>query len=147
MMRNKKSHVWDQARNFSVIRGTQTEEITWPPERLDPGVNFFVLALEELGAKTQFSCEGHPKGFYIAFEAPLELAVEIAQLQKFSVEIWKEGVWTMRNIRSENTHGSQYTECDRDRILRLNTKAWVDYFGSRIAKTLKQIAVSWLVKG
>jgi hypothetical protein len=61
----KEPNPWDAAKSVPVIRGHYD---------LEAGVKFFVLMLEKLGAVTEFSCEGHPHGFYITFEAPYELA-------------------------------------------------------------------------
>lgn len=60
-----------------------------PYELLDTGVNFFVLCLEELGAETWASCDGHDgKGeFYILFTATYELAVLISRIGYFRVEV------------------------------------------------------------
>lgn len=145
MSSTKSKNPWVQACKLSLVRNSDTEDGTWPPETLDPGVNFFVLALEELGAKTNFSCEGHPKGFYIAFEAPYELAVEIREACQLSVEIWKKNTWTIRNVYSENNTPNGYTDYQRQEALRYAATRWVDYFGPRLAKTLKQIATGQLI--
>jgi hypothetical protein len=69
---------------------------------LEPGVEFFVLMLEQLGAVTEFSCEGHPHGFYIMFHGPYELA------------------WRL------SLDSQQELECERDKaqILRRAATAW-----------------------
>lgn len=137
---NNINHVWDQACKLNLVRGYENDQINYPPSVLELGVNFFILALEELGAKTHFSCEGHPTGFYIAFEAPYPLVVEIAQLTNMGVEVWRENVWTLRNLYDENAR-SRYTDHDRKEKLRQAANSWMNYFGSRLANTMKQIAV------
>lgn len=141
----KSKNPWVQACKLSLVRNSDTKFGLWPPETLEPGVNFFVLALEELGAKTNFSCEGHPRGFYVAFEAPYELAIEIRKAGQFSVEIWEENTWTIRNIYAENNTPNGYTDYQRQEALRYAATCWVDYFGPRLAKTLKQIATGQLI--
>lgn len=47
---------------------------------MDPGVNFFILMLEQMGQKTCFSCEGHPDGFYIVFISSDKLARKISEI-------------------------------------------------------------------
>src|ERR1700712_3731790 len=70
----KLQNPWDAAQSADVIRhDAETNEDT----PLEPGVNFFVLMLEKLGATTRFSCEGHPEGFYVVFESAPELARSI----------------------------------------------------------------------
>ena len=54
---------------------------------LDPEVNFFVESLEAIGAKTLYSCEGHPQGFYVLFKAPYQVARNIASLGYFNVSV------------------------------------------------------------
>lgn len=68
-------HPWRQAQKVRLWSTDYLEE----GETLDPGVNFFVLMLNHLGASTRFSCEGHPSGFYVVFAAPYELALRIAR--------------------------------------------------------------------
>src|SRR4051812_18125423 len=61
----KRQNPWDSVQGAVLIRhDTETGEDT----PLEAGVNFFVLMLEQLGATTRFSCEGHPDGFYVVFQ-------------------------------------------------------------------------------
>lgn len=69
---------WDVARERSLVRDGQT---------LERGVNYFVEKLESLGCKTYWSCEGHPKEFYIVFRAPYKIARRICACGYFKVEI------------------------------------------------------------
>lgn len=89
-------------------------------ETIDPGVNFFVLALEHLGAKTFYSCEGHPNGFYVYFSASYALAKRIQAAGFFSVEIEPAG-WAIRLNAQRN-----YTQRERDFTLRLAADAWME---------------------
>jgi len=138
-------HPWDQACKLKLERGFESVEITYPVSTLEPGVNFFILALEELGAKTRFSCEGHPYGFYIAFECSYELALELSQLGSFTVEVWKHNVWTIRNTYQEAAFKGEYNEECRTRHLRIATVKWLNHFGPRLAKTKQRIAIGQIV--
>lgn len=109
--RYTKRNAWDEAYDLKVYRGG---------EKLDPGVKFFVLMLDQLGLPTYFSCEGHPSGFYVTFRAPYEIALEIQRTGYFSVEIEGEDYWSIRqHYRGENkTDG-----------LRWAADAWEKKFG------------------
>lgn len=48
---------WDDAKELKIMRGSPCG--LYPISCLDKGVNYFVLALEKLGCKTLYSCEGH----------------------------------------------------------------------------------------
>lgn|SRR5581483_4447915 len=58
---------WDAARKIKVLRCAPG----YPLADLEPGVKFFVLMLERLGAQTLYSCEGHPRGFYVTVLLPV----------------------------------------------------------------------------
>src|SRR3954462_5528073 len=90
----KLQNPWDAAKSTVLIRhDIETGQDT----PLEVGVNFFVLILEQLGATTRFSCEGHPDGFYIVFEGSPELARAITHTGFFTVEIWEgEADYAMR---------------------------------------------------
>lgn len=111
---------WDRSRKQTLTRGG---------EKLDPGVNFFVEALERLGATTSYSCEGHPKGFYVAFQATYDLAVAIARSGFFNVEVGKgEGEFTIRLGSNEAgfaaTFGKPWNEREKRQCLRHAAEAW-----------------------
>jgi hypothetical protein len=87
-------HPWDRARARRLYRipGYSIPRAGWRnPEKLDAGVNYFVLALEQAGATTLFSCEGHPTGFYVAFEASYDLARRIASAGFMDITIRGDG--------------------------------------------------------
>jgi hypothetical protein len=90
---------WEQGCRCSVVRrGPDDPKL----ELLDPGVRWFVLALESLGATTEFSCDGHGtiEDWYIIFHAPYKLAVRIAQRHYLTVEVWtppgRKPCWDLR---------------------------------------------------
>lgn len=117
---------------------TRTNGAFGQDEPLDTGVNFFVLALEALGATTKFSCEGHPAGFYVAFEANYELALEISTAGFFSVEIEGKNYWSIRKTKTETgVKKGDYTENDKVRSLRWAAEAWVKTFGERLGDLAK----------
>lgn len=82
-----KKNVLDQAADLEIYRGG---------EKLDPGVNYFVLMLAQMGLPTHYSCEGHPGGFYITFNASYEQALAIQEIGYASVEIEGNDYWSIR---------------------------------------------------
>lgn len=87
---------WKAAQTIPMVRHSYKPE----GEELEPGVRFFILALEALGAKTKYSCEGHHCGFYIAFIASHKLARQINSCGFFSTEIEKDkNYWSIRLTR------------------------------------------------
>ena len=86
-------NVWDKARS-PILR--RYDSCLLKEIKLDPGVNYFILALDRLGCRTVHSCEGHPNGFYIHFAAPYRTALKIAGAGYFGVGIeWAE-FWSLR---------------------------------------------------
>lgn len=110
-----KKNVWDQATELEIYRGG---------EKLDPGVNFFVLMLDQMGLTTYFSCEGHPNGFYIAFSAPYGQALAVSSAGYFTVEIEREDYWILRN--SMDYVGSPRQKLD---AMRWAAAGWEKAFG------------------
>jgi hypothetical protein len=97
---------------------------------LEPGVNFFILMLEKLGAKTRYSCEGHPDRFYIMFEADYELAFRIAAIGFLTVNIWGHRKNTFNvEMSVRNSYG---TLEDRNETLRFAATAWEKEFGKLV---------------
>jgi hypothetical protein len=84
---------WKQAAKLKLLR---VSPLTGQLEELERGVNFFVLMLEKLGGKTQFSCEGHPNGFYVLFTGSYALAKRIKNCGFFTVEIEGNNRWSIR---------------------------------------------------
>jgi hypothetical protein len=124
----KLPHPWDAAQSTVLIRNdTETGQDT----PLEPGVNFFVLMLEQLGATTSFSCEGHPEGFYIVFEGSPELARSITHTGFFTVEIWEgEADYAMRiSEHLFEKYVGPWNNAARQEHLRLAAIRWVERFG------------------
>jgi len=48
---------WQDAKRLNIFRRSPCG--LYPMSTLDKGVNYFILALEKLGCKTMYSCEGH----------------------------------------------------------------------------------------
>jgi hypothetical protein len=113
--RHTKPNVWDDAAALEIWRGG---------EKLDPGVNYFVLMLDQMELPTTYSCEGHPDGFYVAFKASYGRALEIKQAGFFSVEIEDEGYWSIRRR-------APFRDATRERIdaFRWAAQAWEERFG------------------
>jgi hypothetical protein len=83
---------WDTAKNLEVLRHAPG----YPLGDLEPGVKYFVLMLEQLGATTLYSCEGHPREFYVKFSCPYETALRVKACGFFAVEICQADIWIMR---------------------------------------------------
>ncbi|HKC63172.1 MAG TPA: hypothetical protein VKB86_06015 [Pyrinomonadaceae bacterium] len=126
----KQAHPWDKARRRLLKRsntlsrllkegGQRSDEF----ETLDRGVNYFVLQLERFGVRTEWSCEGHPAGFYITFHATYEQALRIKSHGYFTVEIEGLHYWSMRFNRRHNSTR------ERNFSLRLAAAAWERAFG------------------
>lgn len=113
------SNIWDKACRLILERSSPNGLYAGPIER---GVNYFVLMLEQLGATTYYSCEGHPNGFYIVFKAPLKIARNLAACGYFSIEITGDGLWRL-SMRPVDTHA------ERRQILRWAAASWEKRFG------------------
>lgn len=87
--------------------------------------------LEQLGATTLFSCEGHPNGFYVLFDAALPLAVKLKRCGYFTVELEGRNRWSLR-INNE------IDETTRKRILRLAAASWEKTLGPLNWKKVKK---------
>lgn len=118
MSKTKKStkvNVWDKACKLAVHRSSPDGIYTG---NIDPGVNYFVLMLEQLGAVTQYSCEGHPRSFYVLFSAPMHIALDVLGCGYFTVELEGDNEWSIR------LDDANLTEEMRVRILRLAAGSW-----------------------
>lgn len=116
-----KEHAWDRARHRLLKR---RNALSHEPQSLDRGVNYFVLQLERMGIRTEWSCEGHPAGFYISFQATYEQALRIKAHGYFTVEIERLDYWSMRFSRPHKSVR------DRNFSLRLAAAAWELAFGA-----------------
>jgi hypothetical protein len=114
------THVWDAACKLDVIRTSPCG--VYGPEPLEKGVNYFVLMLEQLGAKPHYSCEGHPNNFYVLFEAPLRIAEAIAECGFFTVELEGKKLWSIRTraLKDDN---------ERVKLLRWAAEQWNERLG------------------
>ena len=88
-------------------------------EVLDRDVNYFVHKLEKFGARTLYSCGGHPDGFYVYFLAPYSLAVRIESYGYFNVEIEGTNGFSIRVRRP-----FFQTRTDKERTLAWAAHAW-----------------------
>ena len=94
---------------------------------MEPGVVFFIEWIEKLGGTTSFSCEGHPRGFYIAFNGSYQLACRIAACGFLSVEVWADGQWRLA-IGSEMHVAGAWTDENRRRVLSWAADSWQHAF-------------------
>lgn len=116
---------WDTAKKKKL---TRNDSISGREITLEPGVNFFVEALERAGAKVRFTCEGHPTGFSIVFDAKYSLALAIIQSGYFDISMMRQrNRWHLHLNGNENgarcVHG-KFNHHDRNRILRAACKSW-----------------------
>lgn len=98
---------------------------------IEPGVAYFVDALERLGAEVKFSCEGHPKGFYVLFRASYDTALQVSSAGYFTVELTKGGRWRLSLIGNEQgieSDGNHFTIVDKNNILGCAAAVWEHNF-------------------
>jgi hypothetical protein len=112
---------WDAAKKIKVLR----RAAPYPLADLEPGVKFFVLMLEQLGAATLYSCEGHPRGFYVRFSCSYETALRISACGYFAVEICGSNIWTMRISESQRVQSQRR----KAQLLRRAATAWESKLG------------------
>ena len=126
-----KPNIWDKACELTLMRHSGCPGMK--EEKLDPGVNFFVLMLEKMGIRTFHSCEGHPDGFYITFDSTYRKAIKIKRAGYFSVEIERNGGWSIRLNREQKA--KEHVDC-----LRWAAEAWAKHLFP--LKLLKQKTVA-----
>jgi hypothetical protein len=85
--------------------------------------------LEQLGAVTHYSCEGHPSNFYVLFEAPLEIAERIKNCGYFSVELEGPGSWSVRTRNWSVRTRKLKSDRERKQLLRWAADAWEKNLG------------------
>lgn len=127
MLKKTSASSWDRARRRSVKR---FDMVLGKDVQLEPGVKYFVLQLERMGCITLFSCEGHPSGFYIAFNGPYEVAVKLASFGFLTIEI-SHGAGDFHlglgnNEVFQKFHGE---DVDNRSTLRWASKAWDKVLG------------------
>lgn len=91
---------------------------------LDRGVNFFVESLERLGAKTLYSCEGHPRGFYIMFDAPYSVAWRVARAGFFTVSIVSNDCHPCRGRWLLELHANDKASAKKTKINKVLSLVW-----------------------
>jgi hypothetical protein len=122
---------WRQAMHLRVERNSPPR---YPQlQDLEPGVKFFVLMLEQLGCSTLFSCEGHPRGFYIVFTTTSDYLVrELVRCGYFMVEVRQEP-WQYRlSLDWQEAHGLEgrrWSQRAKNRLLHQAANAWTQHFG------------------
>ena len=114
---------WQKAAKYDLILSSPCGTYVGP---IDRGVNYFVLMLQQQGANTHYSCEGHPSNFYIVFESDTALARQIKTLGYFNVEVESKERWSLR--REFNT------EEEKQYVFTLAAKAWNKAFGALEAR-------------
>lgn len=112
-----KKSAWARAKKLIVRRTSPCGSYSGP---IDNEANYFVLMLEQLGAKPHYSCSGHadcPNNFYVVFEAPLRIAEKITECGYFTVELEARKTWSLRtrNIRNDE---------ERTWFLRMAAESW-----------------------
>jgi hypothetical protein len=100
---------WEKAKAITLIRSSPCG--IYPQSKIDKGVNFFILALEKLGCKTHYSCEGHfskdkyiPE-LYVVFEASRSIILCIKQMLFNIFRLEKESEknqWSLRISLNNN---------------------------------------------
>jgi len=120
---------WKQAKQLRLERSSPCGTYTGI---IDPGVNYFVLQLEKLGAVTHYSCEGHPNGFYVSFLSPITTALMVKYCGYFAVEI--ENCAGLINGEAAyywriSLPAANRTEKDKVRTLSLAAAAWTRNMG------------------
>ena len=116
----RQAHVWDLAGSIPISRACPMKGQSGP---LKPGVKYFVLQLDRLGATTAFSCEGHPDGFYVTYYATERVARKIASCGGFLTEINAHPGWRL-SLRRD-------VSADKHRVeaLRSAAAAWERMLG------------------
>ena len=116
---------YEKAKTRRLIR---IHTLSGKPITLEPGVNFFVEALERSGAKIRFTCEGHPHGFSIVFDAPYAMALSVINSGFFGIAMMREkNRWSLNmrgneeGIKHEN---GEFTFDDRNDILSSASECW-----------------------
>lgn len=121
-------HPWEVAREQTLRRYYFASRRF---EELERDVNFFVLALEQLGARTLSSCAGHPFGFYIYFNASYRLAKQIRRCGYFNVELaGMVGQFSISLMSNENSylhreHDDPWNEDIKIYCLKNAADAWI----------------------
>jgi hypothetical protein len=84
-MSQRQTNPWDKARQRTLRRPNPFRPSR--RVRLDRDCNYFVLALERLGATVEFAACNRLVGFYVDFRAPYRLAERIARLGYLPIQL------------------------------------------------------------
>lgn len=96
--------------------------------KLDPGVRWFVDALNAHGASTECSCDGHGDrwAWYVTFHAPIAVAERISRLGFLVVELCADldrpAIWRLRL----GTRDPDGPNTPIDKFLAMVRAAWID---------------------
>lgn len=121
----KSDTTWKEWCEQKIVR---RDTLTGAEIVIEPGVAFFVDALEQLGADVQFSCEGHPKGFYVCFAGSHEIALKVVSAGWATVELIRDGRWVLSLKGNENgieSTGRKFDRTERDEILGMMAATWM----------------------
>ncbi len=99
---------WDMHYKSVLTRWAPTGKA---PYILEFGINYFIVKLESLGLKTQWSCEGHPTGFYIVIRAPFGIATKIAYASTNYAEL-------------SITHGVKHWDVEKQEVIYFKSPSW-----------------------
>lgn len=144
MTQNQTLPYWDLACRLDVARESPSEIFgekigpIYKMGQLEPGIKFFILALEELGAVTKYSCEGHPLNAYVSFDATERLAKQIHMTSTFHVKAFSNAVTVGSVIEcamyalNPDSDRMSYTEETRVQFLRESAQRWMEFFGDRL---------------
>jgi hypothetical protein len=95
--------------------------------------------LEQIGASPQYSCEGHPDGFYVLFSAPIDIAVDVRNCGYFNVELEGEA-HSCEHLWSIRLNHEKLTDNERQNILRWAANKWASKFGPIQPETINRNA-------
>jgi hypothetical protein len=76
---------WARAARTRCVRKTVFGDF----DLIEPGAVWFIEWLEQHGAKTIFSCEGHPHDFHVTFRGSYEIAHALAGVENLDVYVFR----------------------------------------------------------
>ena len=117
-------NLWD---DWCMRKLKRRDTLTGAAITIEPGAAYFVNALEQLGGRAEYSCEGHPKGFYVCFRGPYRLALKVAAAGFLTVELARDGRWSISlrgNEQSYELGGAAFSRKVKNSMLRMAVDAW-----------------------
>ena len=131
-----KPNAWDRAKKLRLIR-REPGALKGVP--IDPGTNFFVAMLDQLRCPTYFSCEGHPKGFYIMFRATYLMATVLSKIGYFKYSIHGQEKWIMDTDDDAHERAvGKLTKVSRAKQMRYAADAWEKALGKLDFRSIKK---------